>query len=85
MVHLWKCEVLYQKLCQAAQEIKQKKITWPQYAQVEHDIVDGLAQTIRKEIAGANTSVESNKQYFDFAVVMKEKKAPLLSVEGLSC
>jgi tetratricopeptide (TPR) repeat protein len=75
MVRPWKCDVLYQKISQATQDVKQKKISWAQYAQVEEEVVNQLAQTIKKEIAPADTNVESNWKYFDLALVVKDKKA----------
>jgi len=78
MVRPWKCDVLYQKLSQAAEDIKQKKISWTQYAQVEEEIINRLAQTIRKEI-----TVDKNLKCFDLALVVKEKKAQCLGYSQL--
>ncbi len=50
MVHPWKCDLLYQKLSQATQDVNQKKISPNQYAQVEEEVVNRLAQTVKKEI-----------------------------------
>ncbi|MGA2062516.1 MAG: tetratricopeptide repeat protein [Thermoguttaceae bacterium] len=83
MIQPWKCDVLYQKLCQAAEDVKQEKISWDQYAQVEEEAVNQLAQTIKKEIAPADTKVESNWKYFDLAIVVKDKKAHCLGYTQL--
>jgi tetratricopeptide (TPR) repeat protein len=83
MIHPWKCDVLYQKLSQAAEDVKQNKISRDQYAQVEEETVNQLAQTIKKEIAPADTNVESNWKYFDLALVIKEKKAHCLGYTQL--
>lgn len=83
MVRPWKCDVLYQKLCQAAQDVKQKKVSWTQYAQVEEEVINRLAQTIKKKITDADTTIESNVKYFELALVVKEKKAQCLGYTQL--
>jgi tetratricopeptide (TPR) repeat protein len=83
MIHPWKCDVLYQKLCQAADDVKQKKISTTQYAQVEEVAVNQLAQTIKKEIAPADTNVASNWKYFYLTLVVKDKKAHCLGYTQL--
>jgi len=75
MIGPWKCDLLQQKLSQAAEDVKQGKISRDQYAQVEKEVVNQLAQTIKKEIAPANTNLESNWKYFDLALAVKDKKA----------
>jgi tetratricopeptide (TPR) repeat protein len=83
MVRPWNCEKVYQKICQAEDDVKQKKISWNQYAQVEEDVINQLARTIIKEITGVNTSVASNSKYFDLVLVVKEKKAQCLGYTQL--
>jgi tetratricopeptide (TPR) repeat protein len=78
LIQPWKCDLLRQKLSQAAEDMKQNKISRDQYAQVEEEVVEQLAQTIKKEIAPANTNFESNWKYFDLAFNVKDKKAHCL-------
>ena len=80
MVRPWKCDVLYQKLCQAAEDVKQKKISWNQYAQVEEEVVNQLAQKINNEITG---DLDSNSKYYDLIFVIKDKKAQCLGCTQL--
>jgi tetratricopeptide (TPR) repeat protein len=75
MIQPWKCDALRQKLSRAAEDVNQNKISRDQYAQVEEEVVNQLAQTIKKEIAPADTNVASNWKYFDLALVVKDKKA----------
>jgi len=83
MIYSWKCDVLYQKLNQASEDIKQKKISWSQYAQTEEEVVNQLAQTIRNKIAIVDTVIESNQKYVDLDLVVKDKKANCLSYAQL--
>ena len=78
MVRLWKCDDAYQKLRQSREEVKQRKLSWAQYAEVEKKIISQLAQTIKKEIADADISQEGNSRYFDLSLVVREKKAQCL-------
>jgi tetratricopeptide (TPR) repeat protein len=78
MVRPWKCDVLYQKLCQAAKDVTQKKISWDQYAQVETDIVNQLAQKIKIGITD-----DKKLKCFDLDLVVKEKKAQCLGYTQL--
>ena len=72
MVRPWKLDVSYQKICQAAQEVKKKKTTWEQYAKVEEEIAHQLAQTIKTNI---NTYDEN---YFELSLIIKDKKSQCL-------
>jgi tetratricopeptide (TPR) repeat protein len=83
MIQPWKCDVLYQKLSHAEEDVKQKKISLTQYAQVEDEVVNQLARTIKKEVAPTDTNVEGNWKYFDLALVVKDKKAHCLSYTQL--
>jgi tetratricopeptide (TPR) repeat protein len=76
MVRPWKCEALCGKLRQAAEDVKQKKITRSQYAQVEEEVVRRLAQTVRNEVAG-------KAKNFDLAQIVREKKACCLGYSQL--
>jgi tetratricopeptide (TPR) repeat protein len=59
----------------AAEELKLKKITRSQYVQVEEEAARRLAETIRKEIAVADTLLKSNWKYFDLGLIARERKA----------
>ncbi|HEY4761584.1 MAG TPA: tetratricopeptide repeat protein [Thermoguttaceae bacterium] len=83
MVRPWGCDVLYQKLYQAAQDVKEKKISWSQYAQVEEELVNKLSQKIQQEIAIVDTTVKTNLKYVDLALVIKDKKTHCLGYAQL--
>lgn len=78
MIHLWKADGLFLKLARTADGVKQKKISGERYAEVEKQAVRELAHTIRKEIAGADTTIKGNLNYFDLALIIKDKKAHCL-------
>ena len=67
-VRPWKLEVLFQKICEAAQDVKQKKISWDQYARVETETLHQLAKTITTNIS------EYDIRYFDLALIIKNNK-----------
>ena len=81
LVRDWKCEVWQQTLSQARQTYQQKQISAADVARVEEEVIQGLSQTIGREIAPCRA--EEDLKYFYLSKVVKDKKAQCLGYAQL--
>jgi tetratricopeptide (TPR) repeat protein len=77
----WKCEVWQQAISRARQAYRQKQTSPADVAQVEEAVIQGLCQTIGREIAPCRE--EESLKYFYLAKVLKDKKAESLGYAQL--
>ena len=77
----WKCEVWQQAISQARQRYQQKQISLADVALVEEAVIQGLCQTIGKEIAPCRE--EEGLKYFYLSKAVKDKKAQDLGYSQL--
>ncbi len=81
MARDWKCEVWQQAIGQARQTYQQKQISLADVVSVEEAVIQGLCQTIGKEIVPCRE--EEDLKYFYLSKVVKDKKAQCLGYSQL--
>jgi Flp pilus assembly protein TadD len=76
MIRPWKFDAAFEETKKLMISASVQQITYQQYAQKEEQIANQLAQTIRQQIAPADSSAASDaSRYWDLAVIVKDRKA----------